>query len=256
MVSAASPTLAQAIAAAQEWWRDAGVDCHFADDPQVWLADPEAEQAKTVASPAATAAPPPPPPTRPRIGGDAAQWPQDLAGWRQWWLTEQSLDSGGMNPRVAPRGAVGSPLMVLVPMPEKPDTEILLSGQEGRLIAGFAHAAGIDPEQVHVMAALPRHMAAPDWAGLVADGMGDVLRHYIAMAAPQRLLVLGRRILPLIGHDPAQGAHGRLQLSIQGHPSPESIPLLAHFAPERLLERAPLRAQLWRAWLDWTDGTQ
>ena len=240
-------TLAEQIAAAQAWWREAGVDYTFRDEPQGWLAD-EASTDEPIA--AATGSPAPPPiPSRPRIGGDRSAWPQDLATFRSWWLQEPSLDVGGLAPRVAPRGEASAAVMLLVPMPEAEDAQILLSGAEGRLIASLVMAMGLAPEAAYVAAALPRHTPVPDWEQLRADGMDEVLLHHIALARPERLIVLGTRILPLLGHDPAQAAPGVSELAIQGH----KIPVLASYAPERLLGNARQRAGLWRNWLDWTD---
>jgi uracil-DNA glycosylase len=241
----APPSLTESIAAAQAWWREAGVDLLFHDAPQAWLADetPAAE------GPAPKAAETPAPPPRPRIGGDPGTYPQDLAAFRRWWLEAPSLDAGGINPRLAPRGEAGAAVMMLVPMPEADDRETLLSGKEGVLLASLATAMGLEPGQAYLAAALPRHTPLPDWERLGAEGLGDVLLQHIALAAPQRLIVLGTRILPLLGHDPAQAAPGVSELAIQGR----HLPVLASYAPERLLGNARQRAALWRAWLDWTD---
>jgi hypothetical protein len=45
-------------------------------------------------------------------------------------------------------------------------------------------------------------------------------------------MVLGMRILPLLGHDPAQAAPAVSELAIQ----PGAVPLLATYAPERCWE--------------------
>lgn len=236
-------TLAEQLAAAQAWWRDAGVDYIFNDEPRGWLTDDTPPPAQPM--------PPPPPaaPPKPRIGGDPDTWPRDLTSFRTWWLEEPSLDSGGLTPRIAPRGEAGAPLMVIVPMPEDNDDKTLLSGPEGRLIASFVAAMGLDLQATYLAAALPRRTPLPDWEQLRLEGMGEVLLHHVALANPQRLIVLGTRILPLLGHDPAQASPGVSQLTIQG----QTIPMLASFAPERLLENARQREGLWRRWLDWTD---
>lgn len=242
-----APSLADSVAAAQAWWREAGVDFAYSDEPAPWLAD---EAPEAAAAPSAHAPPPrPPEPERPKIGGDRAAWPQDLATFRDWWLAEPSLDGGGTHPRLAPRGEADAELLVLVPMPEDEDRDMLLSGPQGRLLASFALAAGLAPETLAVAAALPRHAPLPDWAGLEADGHGEVLRHLLALAAPKRVVVLGRSILPLLGHDLPQVAPAVSQLAIQGR----EVPLLTTYAPERLLENARLRASLWQRWLEWTD---
>ena len=248
MDRADAPSLDDSIAASLDWWREAGVDCTFVDEPQRWLAELETEAAAP--APVAKQAPPPEP-ERPRIGGDPAGWPQDLAAFRRWWLEEPSLDPVGGR-RVPPRGEAGAKLLVLVPIPEEEDTETLLSGRQGRLIAEMAQAMGIAADQLSLASALPRHTLLPDWAALARDGLGEVLRHYLSLAAPERLLVLGSDILPLLGHDPAQSSSTVQQLDIPGG----RLPLLAGFGPAPLLEHSRLRARLWRQWLDWTDDEE
>ena len=240
--------LEQRIAAAQAWWREAGVDCTFHDAPARWLAD-DTPAAQAIA-PAPRAEEEPALPVGPKVGGDPANWPQDLPAFRRWWLEEPSLDAGGTHPRVAPRGEAGAALMMLVPMPETEDSATLLSGPHGRLLASFATAAGLEPGQVYIAAALPRHTLLPDWDRLHHEGHGEVLLHHIRLAHPERLLVLGRSILPLLGHDPTQGAPALSEITIQTR----KLPVLASFAPERLLGNARQRAGLWQRWLDWTDG--
>jgi hypothetical protein len=241
-----APSLAESIAAAQAWWREAGVDCAFADAPVTWLAE---EEPVAAAVPAAAAPPAPADPARPPVGGDRTEWPTDLAAFGRWWLAEPSLDAGGTHPRVAPRGAAGAAVLMLVPMPEDGDRDVLLAGAHGRLLASFARAAGLASEAVAVAAALPRHTPLPDWSGLAAGGHGEVLQHLLALIAPHRVIVFGRSILPLLGHAPAQGAPPVSELSIQGR----AVPLLATYAPENLLSNARERAGLWQRWLEWTD---
>jgi hypothetical protein len=242
-----APTLARSIAAAQEWWRDAGVDCTYSEEPRGWLAGDEAAAPEPARAEPARAAPAQP--TLPPIGGDRAGWPQDLAAFGRWWLEEPSLDQGGTHPRIAPRGAANAELMLLVPMPEADDRDALLAGPQGRLLASFALAAGLAPDAVTIAAALPRHAPMPDWRALAARGYGEVLLHLLALAGPKRLIVFGRDVLPLLRHDPPQGAPAVSELTIQDRP----MPLLSTYSPGRLLENARLRAGLWQRWLEWTD---
>ena len=249
MTGRPAPTLAESIAAAQTWWREAGVDFAYNDEPAGWLADEEATADAPVPAHAAPVATRPPEPERPPVGGDRARWPQDLAAFGPWWLEEPSLDGGGTHPRLAPRGEAGAELLMLVQMPEDADRETLLSGSHGHLLASFALAAGLAPEAVTVAAALPRYTPMPGWNGLAASGHGEVLLHLLGLASPKRLIVFGRSILPLLGHDPTQAAPVVSQLAIQGRP----VPLLATYAPENLLKSARERAGLWQRWLEWTD---
>lgn len=238
------PGLADSYVAAIDWWREAGVDMDFHDEPEAMLRelDSEAPQATPVAASkkAEPAAPPPP-----AIGGDQADWPATLDQFATWWMAEPSLAEGGT--RVSPRGAAQADLMVLVPMPEAGDSDSLLSGPHGTLVANMLRAMQIAPDRAYVATAIPRHQPLTDWDALQAAGLGAVLAHHITLAAPRRLLVLGNDILPLLGLEKRQGVR---QLPLNG----TAVELLASFAPDNLLENAKARANLWRRWLDWTGN--
>lgn len=239
-----------AVAAALDWWRIAGVEVPCADDVQAMLAD-RVETSPTDAPPAAEeaeaqAAEEP----LPLLGGDRAQWPEDLAGFAPWWLEEPSLDTGGFHPRIAPRGVAEPALMVLVPMPEADDTETLLSGAQGRLIANIAAALQLDSDALYWASALPRHMPAPGWEDLRQAGLGQIMQHHIALVRPRRLLVFGASILSLLQNGPAQASplQGKSTILESG------MPTLGGPAPDKLLANARARAMLWRRLLDWTEA--
>ncbi|MFC3099607.1 hypothetical protein [Altererythrobacter lauratis] len=242
-----SADLAEQFAAAIAWWRDAGVDCDFADSPVRWMQDATDAQGKPSGVAEQEPAPRPEqpvPPPLPRIGGERANWPTSFAEFVPWWLTEPSL--GPPARRIAPRGVASAALMVLVPMPEAEDHDHLLSGRHGTLIANMQRAMGLAPDAICVAAALPSHLPHPGWDSLRTSGLGDVLLHLLDLAAPQRLLVLGMDILPLLGLDKRRG--------VQQLPLNEgALPLLASHAPDNLLANSVARAQLWERWLEWTD---
>jgi uracil-DNA glycosylase len=237
-------TLGESLAAALDWWREAGVDGDFADEPRNWLEKPEApapEASSRVQEPAAK----PVAPAIPPLGGDRAAWPDTLDAFAEWW---RGLEAPGSGPAVAPRGEADAELMVLVPMPEDSDREELLSGRQGELVANMLKAMGI--ERAYLAAALPRHAAHPDWAALADRQLGAILRHHIALAAPRRLLILGRKMLPLFGHDPTQATPIAGAMTLEGI----EVPVLAAVGPETLLDEPRFRKTLWRAWLDWTGN--
>ena len=244
------PDWAAQIAAAQAWWREAGVDLTYADVATDWLAGARA----AVVEPAAPHAPAPAesrsdaPPPAPRIGGDRAHWPTSLDAFGGWWLTEPTLDPAPAALRVLPAGPPGAPLMVLVPMPEAGDEAALLAGRQGRLLDAILAEFGYRRDEIYLASVLPRPVAAPDWSALAGAGLSEVLAHHITLAAPQRLILFGRDVSSLLGHDPAQVAQSSLAFNHEGM----SVPLAFAPALEALLERPALKRGLWARWLDWS----
>lgn len=165
---------ARDLAGALAWWAEAGIDCAFRDEPVSWLTPPlEIKSAAPPPAEAKAAAP------RRAAAADAplldpATFPADLTAFRDWWLAEPLLDSGRLSGRIAPRGQAGAELMVIVGDPEAEDREALLSGPQGRLLAGFLSAAAIDPAQAYVASVLPRHTPHADWAALAAQGFRTI----------------------------------------------------------------------------------
>lgn len=242
-------TLAEQVAAARDWWLEAGVDSEFADEPHNWLERP----VEVVEPPRATRAPiKPSEPALPQLGGPSSGWPRALAEFAPWWLASEQLETGGSGPRVAPRGSAGAELMILLAMPEDGDRERLLSGPHGQLIGKMLAAMGIAEDAAYFASALPRHAHHPDWQALADRGLGRVLAHHVTLATPRHLLVLGRAMLPLFGHDPAQDGAKQRPIALEG----SAVPAFVSFGPDALLNARQHRAALWRGWLDWTGGDQ
>jgi uracil-DNA glycosylase len=241
---------AEQIAGALDWWREAGVDYVYRDDPRQWIASVAAPEPVTMAEqrPAAPRTPPPPP--SPLASAQArADWPTDLAAFADWWLAEPWLDAGRTQGRIAPRGLAGARLMVLVPQPEAEDRGELLSGPQGRLLAAMLGAMGISAAETYVASALPRYTPAADWAEIGTRGLGEVLRHHIALAAPQRVVALGDTILPLLGNDLTNMTAPLTRIAV----GDDAIPALPLRSLEALLTRPAWKADVWRKWLAWTQ---
>jgi len=246
----ANHALSGAIAAAFDWWREAGVDFDHTDEARDWLAA-RAPAVTALPEPAAVREAPTRPPAPvaelPKIGGDPATWPQNLGEFAAWWLTEPSLDFGQVADRIAPRGPAGAEILIMVDHPEAEDSQSLLSGPQGRLALSILAAIGIAPEQAYFAALLPRHMPLPDWQALTAAGLGELARHHIALAAPRRVIGFGPHVSSLLGHDPAKSAEPFQQFY---HVGP-SIPALAAPGLSSLIARPKGKAGLWRNLLEW-----
>lgn len=241
------------IGAALDWWREAGVDLDYGDAPQDWLA--AARERKAEAAPAPAHVPDMAGPeaaaatARPQVGGDRAQWPGTLEDFAAWWLTDSTISDAPAARRVLPSGPAGAPLMVLVPMPEAEDGQVLLSGPQGRLLDAMLAAMGFSRDAVRIASALPARIAAPDWHGLKEAGLGAVVAHHVALSAPKRLLVLGRSdVSPLLGHDPAKSAPFEPVVNHEG----ASLAAFADYGLEAMLARPALKAGVWSRWLGWT----
>lgn len=243
-----------AVAAALDWWRDAGVDHAFIDDPQDWLAQARAAPVQV--------APPPMKPLREQAAAasdsppvarvaDRAGWPGTLDAFAAWWLEEAALSPPGLR-RLPPAGPAAARLMVVVPMPAADDGGALLDGRAGRLLDAMLATFGLARADTYLASALPAHMPMPDWETFRHAGLGEVLLHHIALAAPRRILFLGASgISALLGHDPTN-----LALSLRAiNQDTAPVPVLSAWDLDAMLARPALKAALWNRWLDWT-GTE
>lgn len=247
MVERGIPDIEQQITAAFDWWRDAGVDCDFTDDPKSWIVDP-AEAAAKAAVPVVQFVPPKPvEPEAPKI--EAASIPETLPAFTEWWLSEPLLDAGRVIGRVPPRGSEGADLMVIVPHPEAEDSESLLSGPQGRLLDAMLQAMGIPLDRTYIGSALPRHTPHADWNGLAASGMGLALARHIALVGPRRVLVFGAGILPLLSNDPPNSPADLRHFNHEG----ADFALLVARELGALLDRPRWKAAFWQRWLEWTS---
>lgn len=244
MENPADITLAEQLAAAHDWWRDAGVDLTFSDEVTVWLTDPAAQAPAPVTTPKPSVQSAAPAEREPRLR--AADLPDNLEALRHWWASSANPFAAPAARNLAPRGAAGAALMVIAPMPEAGDGELLLAGAHGRLVANLANALGIDGGQVFIASALPAHQPLPDWPNLAFDGLGTAVVRLVEVVQPQRVLLLGSKLPQLMGHDPAAPPESFTAIG--------ATPTLVTFAPDRLLDHPRQRARLWRRLLDWTNA--
>ena len=264
MVTSSTPqeridALAQAQAVL-DWWKLAGVTVDTLDESRGWLDADTAKPAPDVTEKRVVRKKPPPP--RKLVGGDRITVAQaaccsarqriadSLADFREWWGQEKKSLSGAVLAPIMPRGDAGARLCVLVPQPEQSDTDTLLQGPRGLLLSNILRAMGLEDRDCYIASVLPAPVIQPDWDDLRAAGQGEIARHHLALAAPGRILVFGRRILPLIAHESAQDP---ADLRIFNHEG-TSVPLMA--APElgSLLRSAGQRKRFWQQWLEWTDN--
>jgi len=259
-------TLAREFEATLAWWHMAGVDHDFGDDATAWLADRPVEtpqHAPGSVSPARSApampgdlpeqaqprrtaphgALPPAAPLRRDLLGESP--PEDVAAFRDWWMTAPALDTARGFPRVPPRGPAGAALMVLVPQPEAEDREHLLSGPQGRLLANILAAMGHGADSVYIAAALPSHTPLADLPAIAAGGMDMVTAHHVGLVAPARLLAFGTGLAPLLG---GPDDNPLREVNHNGR----KIPAMLSEALDALMDSPRLKARFWRRWMEWS----
>ena len=255
-MNAPNPSLADELRAAFGWWEMAGVTHDFADDATDWLADAEAASMPQAASMAADA-PPAEPLPEPESKREKTVLRRDLLGdtppatleeFRTFWLEAPGLDVIGPRGRIAPRGSANPDLMVLVTDPEESDSDTLLAGPHGRLLGNMLTAMGVAPERTYVASALPRHTPMADTAMLAAEGMDAVTLHHVGLVSPQKLLVLGRGVLPLIGHEVSDTSVNLREINQNSR----KLSVMVSEGLESLMAMPRLKAKFWRRWIEWT----
>lgn len=255
----APPNVSDELAAAMEWWREAGVDCDFTNDATVWLQTTPAEAGETAQAEVderprskllerAAEAPAPKSAPTARVDFFADTRPESLEEFREFWLSAPGLDAIGPRGRVPPRGASEAELMVLVVDPEESDRDTLLSGRHGKLLERILKATGTQADNVYFASALPRHTPMADTAALAMGGLDTVLEHHITLAAPRRILAFGAQLTPFIAENPADTQTSLRSINYK----PALPPVLAGEGLDSLIETPPLKARFWRRWMEWS----
>jgi DNA polymerase len=242
------------MSAVLQWWREAGVDALYEDEPHGWRASEPAHSPDAAPGPATPAALPdavtsaPPPMAEPEpvmAGGPRADWPGDLAAFKSWWMTDASLGEGT---RIAPEGEAKAKLMIFLASPTNSGSGGLLSELEDRLLSAMLRAMGIAREQTYIAAMLPAAQPVVDWRTASQGGWGDLALQHMKLAAPERAIVFARRLQPLLC-----GADTSPQMPQQMLDTGDApLPALFSWNLEALAGSGARLAQFWNRWLDWT----
>lgn len=209
---------------ALDWWRDAGVDTLVGDTPHDWRAP-----AKPVASA-----------RRPDEPAAAPALPATLDAFAAWRVGPDAPEARWGGELLAAEGDAASGLMVVVDCPEG---DGLLGGPARVLFERMLAAIGRDRASIY-LAALA--VARPTGGILPPEseaGLTALLGHHIALAAPKRLLLLGKSVSrALIGMDSVR-ARGSLRTVNLERTSVEAV---ASWHPRFLLDRPSLKGDAWK----------
>jgi DNA polymerase len=168
--------------------------------------------------------------------------PADLLAFQAWLATSPAAQWGGVI--VGPCGNAGADLMIISEFPEVEDESgaQLHADHAGDLLDAMLAAVGLTRGQCY-LASLA--VTRPP-GGRIADDQRQILdaimRRHIALAAPQRLLLLGNRMSRLFGATDVVDAQTRLREINQDGVNMEAV---AIYHPRFLLGRPHYKAISW-----------
>lgn len=223
----------EAAASALTWWQDAGVDMIVDELPRDWTARETAVAAR--GEPAREAAPVP----------EEIPLPATLEAFIDWRFGGDAPESAWGEPVVHACGDPAAPLMVITDMPETADCDAgaLLSGEAGRLFERMLAAIGHGRESVYLVSLCVARPVTGLVPREIEARLGELARHHVALAAPNRLLLLGQTVSRAILGADAGAGRGRLQpVNYHGGQS-EAV---ATYHPRFLLTKPAAKADAWK----------
>ena len=214
-----------ALASALEWWNDAGVDVLVDDLPRDWFAKPLAKAAPAEVAPDAL--------------------PATLEALAAWRAGPDAPEAGWTGAALAAFGPPDAKLMVLVDCPEREDgaAGTLLSGKAGLLFDRMLAAVGLSRDTVHVAAVCAKRPLGGRLPPETAARLSEIARHQVALAAPERLLLLGNATSrAVLAMDHAEAAGQLRPINLKNG----IVQAIASHHPRALLERPACKAEAWR----------
>ncbi len=222
----------EAAASALTWWQDAGVDMVVDELPRDWTVRESATPTQAAVPQAAI------------VEADVPL-PATLAAYLDWRFGGDAPESAWGEPIVHAAGDPASPLMVVTDMPEAGDCDAgaLLSGDAGRLFDRMLAAIGHDRGSVYLVSLCIARPVTGLVPREIEDRLAELARHHVALAAPNRLLLLGQTVSRAILGADAGAGRGRLQPVNYQDGQSEAV---ATFHPRFLLTKPAAKADAWK----------
>lgn len=232
------------------WWRDAGLHSATSAEPHGWLK----QESAPAEAPSPRVAPPAPvqriaeaAPVAPARAPASRAMPHDLPAFLAWLAEDEAQPEAAWGGRLwLPAASEHAPLLVISEMPDDGagESDLPFAPQAGKLVQAMLGAIGTTADQV---AFAPLATRRPP-GGLIDETAFDTLtarmRHYLALARPQAVLLLGDRTSrALIA---AQGAGKAGQLPVIHHKD-GTVPAAAIAGLELLMRRPMAKAASWQA---------
>lgn len=223
------------------WWQLAGVDYHYSDEPQPFLAPPapistpeviaDSRETMSQAAPVRLA--------------DIGPLPDTLEAFYEWLATTPTLP--GLNwsqYRILPRGNPGSRIMVISDCPDGADMEQrqLFSGGSGKLLTAMLKAIDISLDDVVLT---PFSYTRPPGGRIDSENgrsLTTIMLHHIKLLQPKRLLLLGDKTSrALVGTDLREARGWLREVNYDG----AKVASVVTFHPRFLLERPQFKREAW-----------
>jgi len=210
------------------WWLEMGVDVAVQDEPRDWLKPPSPKLPATAAPPAeANIAPPS---------------HQTLAELQDWLASSTQLPlSSATARRILPQGPENAPVMLLSDAPTLEDLAAgqPIGGEAWALTQRMLAAIGIRADEAYIAPLSCFHSPGQRLKDAELAECAEVARRHIALARPQRLL--------LLGDAPTRALLGKPLATARGHlHKVEGVPTVVTFHPRHLLKRTSDKALAWR----------
>lgn len=220
-------------ASALSWWREAGVDVLVDDEPRDWTARPA-----PTAQPDAPARPVPAGPE------PEAPLPATIEAFLDWRYGAGAPEAALGELLVPAEGDHKAGLMIVTDLPQLDSgTPSLLDGAAGKLFDRMLAAIGQSRDSICLV---PLCAARPITGQVPRDleeKLGEILCHHIALAAPERLLLLGQATSrAVLGTDADKNPEGLKAFNYSGGQS--AVVAIRH--PRFMLKRPAEKADAWK----------
>lgn len=234
------------IESLQDWWKDAGVDQHYGDDPQALLCDGTDTESKktpeigktvapqTVARPESVRAPTP-----------SQAMPKSYDDYLVWLSNRSNLvEKESPGEVVLPFGQLNPAMMVVTAMPDRQENEksTIFSRQGQALVENMLSAMGIDSENSYfatVSAMRPMDGRIPS---KLISPLKARFEHLLKLVRPDRIILFGNSCSQIFFEQELLSARQK-KLFINHHTSETEA--IVTFHPRTLLERPEIKAEAW-----------
>ncbi len=210
-----------------DWWREAGVDVLVDDTPRDWLAAPAAPTPAPDATAAPSALAPP------------AALPDTLDGFLAWRRGADAPEGARANAILAE----GDPASATAIVVDFADDTGLVGGPAGALFDRMLAAIGLSRESVYLVALTTARPLGDRIAPEALPRLGELTRHHLSLARPQRLLLLGQAVSRALSGTDGRGGQGILRaVNLNG----AEIPVVSSLHPRFLLKQPAMKAEAWK----------